>query len=323
MRFLSGFVFCTIAYLALIVPTFALITENPHTPPAIEIQKPKLSYSLGALVKVSATENAASQMFVGLWAPLHVYPDGSVRGEGVVRYENIDACKWQPPHPDNGAAPYCRIDHLSDGRFTISGSVVTRVHRHDDENDIKDIVFSYADERSSTRLGYVPTKLKLKFSMIKKPSEQLSLWGFSKDNLEKRTTGAAELGLLVSNLFDKEFEIAPIPTDGKITHGVDLQHSNQYFFEGNYSGGTPVSGHGSVFFSRFKASNLPKKTDPRIYYVHEDKSPKPRVFTLEEKKAIEDYKKHGYQQASHFYEMELAEQLNSVMAGLTVFNFSD
>jgi len=121
-------------------------------------------------------------------------------------------------------------------------------------------------------------------------------------------------------LLEKKFEIVPIPTDVALTAGADLQKQNQYIFSGTYKGGTPVSGNGTAFFTLHAAKHLPKATDPRIYYVHEDKSPKQRPFTDEEQKVIEDYKENGYQPPSRFHEMEIAEQVNSVMSGLGTEN---
>jgi len=318
-RIKAGFLYCFFIYFALSSPFLPAIADDA-TPAAPSKEIVQLTYSFGAFVKVTAVENAASQMYLGLWAPLKVHADGTVTGEGVVRYETIQPCEWQPPHPGNGAAPYCRIDHLTDGRFKITGSVVERVHRHDDENNLKKMLFEYADPRSKERLGFAPSKLRLKLSLTGKPGESLSLWGFSNMNVEQRTTGAAELGLLVSNLLEKEFEIVPIPTDIMITNGADLHSSNQFVFSGKYNGGTLVSGNGSAFFSMLDSNKLPKATDQRIYYVHEDKSPKQRPLSEEERKAIEDYKENGYQSPSRFHELELAEQLNSVMSGLGTEN---
>ncbi len=314
-RFHLGLLICICGFLTLVFPSLAVIADEVKENGEAK-DTPQLTYSFGALLKVTAAENAASQMHLGLWAPLKIYADGTVKGEGVIRYETIRPCEWQPPHPGNGSAPYCRIDHLQDGRFSIEGSVVERVHRHDDENKFKDMLFTYADLRSTTRLGYAPSKLRLKLSLKAKTGESLSLWGFSNMNVEKRTTGAAELGLLVSNLLEKEFEIVPIPTDVALIAGADLQKQNQYIFSGNYQGGTPVSGNGTAFFTLHDPKHLPKATDPRIYYVHEDKSPKQRPLSDEELKAIEDYKENGYQPPSRFHEMDIAEQVNSVMSGL-------
>ena len=318
-RFRTVFLYFFFIYFAISSPFLPAIADEV-SPPASSKEIVQLTYSFGAFVKVTAVENAASQMYLGLWAPLKVYADGTVRGEGVIRYETIRPCEWQPPHPENGSAPYCRIDRLQDGQFSIEGSVVERVHRHDEDNPIKDMLFTYADTRSKERLGYAPSKLRLKLSLKSRPGEHLSLWGFSNVNVEQRKTGGAELGLLVSNLIEKEFEITPIPTDLSITDGADLTGVNQYVFSGSYKGGTLVSGNGSAFFSLYEANQLPKATDPRIYYVHEDKSPKPRPFTAEELKAIEDYKENGYQAPSRFHELDVAEQVNHVMYGLGTEN---
>lgn len=318
-RFHLGLLICICGFLTLVFPSLAAIANEEVDKTAAK-NTPQITYSFGALLNVNAAENAASQMHLGLWAPLKIYEDGTVKGEGVIRYETIRPCKWQPPHPGNGSAPYCRIDHLQDGRFSIEGTVVERVHRHDDKNNLKDMLFAYADQRSTERLGYAPSKLRLKLSLKEKTAESLSLWGFSNLKVEKRTTGAAELGLLVSNLLDKEFEIVPIPTDTRITTGADLQNQNQYIFRGNYKGGTPVSGNGTAFFTLHEPKNLPKETDPRIYYVHQDNSPTQRPFSNEELKAIEDYKENGHQPPSRFHEMEIAEQVNSVMTGLVTEN---
>ena len=313
-RFSTGILFYVCASIALTSSSFTAMA-NDATQMVSQKNAAQLTYSFGAFVKVTAVENAASQMYIGLWAPLEVKADGTVSGKGVVRYETIRPCEWQPPEPSNGAAPYCRIDHLRDGSFTIQGSVVESVHRHDDENNLKNMLFSYADTRSKERLGYAPSKLRLKLSLKSKPGETLSLWGFSNLNVEQRTTGAAELGLLVSNLFEKEFDIVPIPTSVGMKYGADLQKSNQYIFSGKYNGGTLVSGNGSAFFTLLDAKNLPKKTDQRIYYVHEDKSPKKRPLSVEETKSIEDYKENGYQAPSRFHELDLAEQVNNVTNG--------
>ncbi len=315
-RLFCGLFACLLGFGTLVYPSLALMAEEEAPVQPVAANPVEVTYSFGALVKVVAGENAASNMYLGLWAPLIVRADGSISGEGIVSYQQIKPCAWQPPHPENGGAPHCRIDKLVDGKFTITGKVVERVHRHDEDNPLKDMVFAYADKLSQTRLGYAPLKLRLKLSLEAKPVESLSLWGFSNASVQQRDTGAGELGLHVSNLFETDFEIVPIPTDTELTGGADLKGANQYVFRGVYQGGTPVSGNGSAFFLNLSADKLPGGTDPRIYFVHEDKSPKPREFSDEELKAIEDYKQQGYQAPSRFYEKEMADKIINVLGGL-------
>lgn len=317
-RFQAGLIACLFGFILLVMPSLALMAEESETKKIDQLSNNSISltYSFGALVKVVAAENAASTMYLGLWAPLQVHSDGRVFGEGVISYEQINPCAWRPPHPENGGAPYCRIDKLHDGRFKVTGEVVEWVHRHDEDNKLKNMIFAYADSLSKTRLGYAPLKLRLKVSMISKPQEALSFWGFSTPTIEERKTGAGELGLHASNLLERAFEIAPIPTDTAITGGADLKGAHQFMFSGNYKGGTPLSGNGSAFFLNSSADKLPASTDTRIYHVHEDKSPKPRTFSDDEMKAIEDYKKNGYQAPSRFHEDEMAEQIINILNGL-------
>ena len=56
-----------------------------------------LKYSLGGLVEVSAKENATSTLLMGLWARLDVATDGSVSGDGIVRYVSAAPCECPPP----------------------------------------------------------------------------------------------------------------------------------------------------------------------------------------------------------------------------------
>lgn len=271
-----------------------------------------LKYSLGGLVEVSARENATSTLLMGLWARLDVTADGSVSGNGIVRYESAAPCRWAPPEPDNGAPPYCRIDELIDGSFTVSGKVLETLHRHEDENPLKEGVFELADSHTNPRLGYAPSRMTLKMTLDRQPREVLSLWGFSTLAASESITGAAALGLLSSGVFGQEIEISPISTNHSPASRFldDVINARQYQFEGTYPGNTPISGKGSLFFVALNPDQLPDATDRAMYLVHEDNSPRPRMFTDSELKAIEAFEAYGYQPPTRLEDVDLQNYLS-------------
>lgn len=276
-----------------------------------------LKYSLGGLVEVSARENATSTLLMGLWAHLDVATDGSVSGDGIVRYESAAPCEWTPPEPDNGTLPYCRIDELIDGSFTISGKVRDTLHRRNDENPLKAGIFELADSHGNPRLGYAPSRMTLTLTLDRQPREVLSLWGFSTPTIRESVTGAATLGLLSSGAFGQEIEISPISTNHAPadTFLDDVISARQYQFEGTYLGNTPISGKGSLFFVALDPDRLPDATNRSMYLVHDDNSPSPRIFDDSELKAIKAYEADGYQPPSRLDELELQDFLTNTLGG--------
>lgn len=273
-----------------------------------------ISYSLGGLVEVTAHENAASKMLMGLWARLEVAQDGSVTGTGIIRYESVAPCEWRPPEPNNGKSPYCRIDELVDGSFKVTGELLETIHRHDDDNPLKNALFDLADKNTDARPGYAPSRLRLRLEMDRQPRELLSLWGFSTPTVQQSYTGAATLGLLSSGGFGTDFEISPISTnfDANSNGGEPVFAARQHVFRGRYQGNTPVISSGSYFFVELSADDLPKGTHPGMYLSQEDNSPEPREFSENEIAAMEDYENFAYQPPSRLDKVELQKILGTL-----------
>ena len=222
-----------------------------------------------------------------------------------------------PPEPDNGTLPYCRIDELIDGSFTISGKVRDTLHRRDDENPLKAGIFELADSYGNPRLGYAPSRRTLTLTLDRQPREVMSLWGLSTPAVSESVTGAATLGLLSSGVFGKEMEISPISTNHSPADAFldDIISARQYQFAGTYAGNTPISGKGSLFFVALDPDRLPDATNRSIYLVHDDNSPSPRIFDDSELKAIEAYEANGYQPPSRLGELGLQDFLTNTLGG--------
>ncbi|MCB1521161.1 MAG: hypothetical protein KDJ37_11390 [Hyphomicrobiaceae bacterium] len=274
-----------------------------------------MTYSLGGIVDVLATEHAVDRMKMGLWASLSIDPNGAVSGTGVIRFETANPCHWAPPNPAMGQALHCRIDDLVDGRFTVSGEVLETVHRHDEDNVLKNAIFELTDKLNTTRFGYAPLRMKLKLALTTPTGERLSLWGFSKPTVEKRNTGASLLGLLSAKLFDREFEISPIAWNNKSTSAATAK-ARYHHFNGTYQGGTPVAASGSIFFVDVRASDLPVRTDRKIFLVKDDLSPNagsvPRPFTEAEDRAIKQYTETGSQQPTRFDDQDIIDLITTI-----------
>lgn len=299
------------------LPVLLLFGTALSSVPAVADQLAEpISYSLGGLVEITARENAASKMLMGLWARIEVAENGSVTGEGIIRYESAAPCQWRPPEPNNGKAPYCRIDELVDGNFKVTGELLETVHRHDDENPLKNAIFDLADKNTDTRPGYAPSRLRLRLEMDRQPRELLSLWGFSTPNVQQSYTGAATLGLLSSGGIGTDFEITPISTDfdANSDGGEPVFVARQHVFGGRYQGNTPVISSGSYFFVELSADQLPRATHPGMYLSQEDNAPKPRDLSESEIAAMEAYQENGYQPPSRLDEVELESLLNALPA---------
>ena len=254
-------------------------------------------YSFGGVITVSAPENAAADMKVGLWARMTVDPSGNVSGDGVIRYETIEPCAWEPPNPENGTAPHCRIHDLVDGTFTVSGSVLDYIDRGNDGHALKDAVFALADPHASTRSDRAPLRLRLKLAIMAQPRELLSLTGFSTPGANEKYTGAAVAGLFTSTLFNHEFEISPIALtyQGSGDNTAEIQANGRYDFGGSYTGNPPVNGEGSVFFMQLDPNKLPGRTDPGIYSQTPANKSQPRAFTEWQQQAEKVYRSLEYQ----------------------------
>lgn len=259
--------------------------------PSAFAQEPVVSYALAGVVHVHAAENAVSEMLIGLYGRVDVAADGTVTGEGVAIYDWMEACSWTPPYPDNAPPPYCRIDGVTDARFTITGRVAEYVHRRDDDNPLKDGVFALADAMAPARLDYAPLRLELTLALDGALTEQLAFWGFSQPEVQWHDTQAATLGVLVSGLFGAPFEIAPIaavPVEDT-AQGRAVVAARQFSAEGRYDGGTPVGAAGSVGFVPLDPATLPTAANPWTYLQHWVEGPEVREFSAEELAAIEAY----------------------------------
>ena len=231
---------------------------------------PQVVYPFVGVVQIAAPENAVSAIYVGLYGTLSVLADGSITGGGAVIYDAMAACAWEPPQPYGETAPYCNIEGVVDAGFSVSGLVVDTIHRHDDDNPLKDHIFALADAHSDARLDYAPLRVRLTLTLDGRLVEHLSFWGFSEPGAQPGQTHAATLGVLVSGLFDSEFEIAPIgmtPLPDS-PDAVAIAAARQYFSEGAYHGGTPVTAAGSVGFIDTDPARLPTETNPWVYLQH-------------------------------------------------------
>ncbi|MEZ5666897.1 MAG: hypothetical protein R3F55_05595 [Alphaproteobacteria bacterium] len=251
----------------------------------------QIVYPLAGLVQVAAPENAVAGMVMALYGTVTVTADGRVSGEGVIVYAQMDACAWQPPVPDRESTPYCTIETVVDGAFSVTGSVVATVHRHDADNPFRDGVFALADAHADARLDYAPLTLNLTLAVEREPVERLALWGFSQPGIQPGATQAAALGLHVSGLFGTAFDIVPIAMVplADDAGAAAIAAARQFASAGTYAGGTPLSASGSLGFVDVDPAGLPTATNPWVYLQHAAAPAGARPLSEPELAAIEAY----------------------------------
>lgn len=298
-----------------------LILCAASAPVVFADEAPQVDYPLVGSLQVFAPENAVSGLQLGLYGSLQVMHDGSVTGGGVIVYAGMDACAWEPPQPDGTSAPYCTIEGVVDAAFTVTGTVVETVHRHDEDNPFKDGVFALADAHSAERLDYAPLRLRLTLQFEGRLAERLAFWGFSQSGIQFRDTEAAMLGALVSGLFDRAFEIVPIGMtpldDGPNVEAVAA--ARQHFSEGDYGGGTPLSAAGSVGFVDIDPARLPTATNPWVYLQHAVEPAGERPLSEDELAAIADFRAGSGPDAHDFDRDILDGGMRELAEGLADF----
>lgn len=251
-------------------------------------QAVEFSYYLASGTRIEAPENAVDDMIIAADAAIAIREDGTITGGGTMTFRLMQPCRWFPPDPVD--AFNCRIDGVSDGAFTVSGQVVEWIHRHDDDNPLKDAIFEYADARASERPDYAPYRIRLQLTPTAWPAEHLTFWGFSNGGTQSRSTGAATIGMHVSGLFGEPFELlaAPITTQVHVP-----ENARTFIYEGNYEGGTPVRAFGNLYLGEEPG---PARTDPDVYLQHWLEGPAPRAFTAEELQAMAEAAENADQQ---------------------------
>lgn len=282
---------------------------------------PQVVYPLVGTAQVFAPENAVAGLYLGLYGTVTVLADGTVTGGGAIIYDRMEPCAWEPPEPDGTSAPYCNIEGVVDAAFTVTGTVQETVHRHDSDNPFKDGVFTLADAHSGERLDYAPLRLRLTLHFEGRLAERLAFWGFSQSGIEFRDTEAAMLGVLVSGLFEQEFEIVPIGMapleDGPGAEAITA--ARQHFSEGDYGGGTPLSAAGSVGFVDIDPARLPTATNPWVYLQHAVEPAGERPLSEAELAAIADHRAGNGPDAHDFDRDILDGGLQELAEGLADF----
>ncbi len=192
-------------------------------------QAVEFTYFLASGTRIEAPESAVDDMIIGADATITIGADGAITGDGTMTFRLMQPCRWFPPEPVD--AFNCRIDGVSDGAFTVSGQVVEWIHRHDDDNPLKDAIFEYADARASERPDYAPYRIRLQLTPTALPTEHLTFWGFSNGGTQSRSTGAATIGMHVSSLFDGPFELLAVPLLARVRVP---ENARTFIYEGNY-----------------------------------------------------------------------------------------
>lgn len=215
------------------------------------------TYSFGGLVAVEQEKESLSNIVMGLWGSLSVEEDGSVHGDGIVRYEGVVPCSWTPPAPENGPAPYCKLENLLDGRFSVKGHVAEEEQTKYFLKELSEQVVNGNDKSPGEIIDNAPTILAIELALDENPKELIEFWGLSDGGRKKRETHVATGGLLISTLFNQEFLIALNPSDSSAP--------SRHEFEGHFEGDWPISAAGAVYFPQIPAEILPTKTDYQVF----------------------------------------------------------
>lgn len=215
------------------------------------------THSFGGLVAVEQEKESLSNIVMGLWGSLSVEEDGSVHGDGIVRYEGVVPCSWTPPAPENGPAPYCKLENLLDGRFSVKGHVAEEEQTKYFLKELSEQVVNGNDKSPGEIIDNAPTVLAIELALDENPKELIEFWGLSDGGRKKRETHVATGGLLISTLFNQEFLIALKPSDSSAP--------SRHEFEGHFEGDWPISAAGAVYFPQIPAEKLPTKTDYQVF----------------------------------------------------------
>ena len=237
-------------------------------------EAPQVTYPLIGVIDIHSADNAVGRLQLGLYGTVEVAADGSLSGGGAVIYTWMAACEWTPPNPRGTDAPWCRIDGVSDAAFTVSGSVLETVHRHDTDNPLTADVFALADNHSADRLDYAPLILEVTFGFEGALAEQMSLWGFSAPDIEARDTEIGQLGALVSGMFDAPFKVPALA-------GANVGTVRR----GNFVP-SPTTAYSIFGFVDVDPAALPTATDPWVYLQYPDNAPEERPLSEGELAAI-------------------------------------
>ncbi|MDB2384203.1 hypothetical protein N9V95_00510 [bacterium] len=218
------------------------------------------TYTLTGQTNIVAAENAVDRIVIDMSAELLVNEEGAAFGTGTLTYLRMSPCAWEPPVPE-GQPEFCRTESVSDASFTLSGEVLETVQR----DAGADVYFEFSNDRADRETNEVPSRVLLRASIDGELGENLALWGFSTGGIQRRTTHAAFLGLLVSGMFDTEFELDVLDAfDASATPTENLQ----YRFSGEYEGDTPLVASGLFGFTSLPRDLLPSSTDPWVYLGH-------------------------------------------------------
>lgn len=224
----------------------------------IQASEPKTqTHSFGGLVAVEQKKESLSNLVMGLWGSITVEEDGSVHGDGVVRYEGVVPCAWTPPAPENGPAPYCKLENLLDGRFSVKGHVAEEEQTKYFLTELSELVASRSEQTASDIIEDAPTVLAIELALDEKPKELIEFWGLSEGGRKRRETHVATGGLLISTLFYQEFLIALKPSDASAP--------DRHEFEGYFEGDWPIASAGAVYFPQIPVEELPTETDYQVF----------------------------------------------------------
>lgn len=215
------------------------------------------THSFGGLVAIEQKKESLSNLVMGLWGAITVEEDGSVYGDGIVRYEGVVPCSWTPPVPENGPAPYCKLENLIDGRFSVKGHVAAEEQTKFFLTELSEMVAGQDKQVAEDIIKTAPTVLEIELSLDENPKELIELWGLSDGGRIKRETHVATGGLLISTLFYQEFLIALNPSDSSAP--------NRHEFEGYFEGDWPITSAGAVYFPQIPQQKLPTETDYQVF----------------------------------------------------------
>ncbi len=221
------------------------------------------TYALGGQTLINADENAIKYMIVGSRGRIVISQEGTITGDGAGVCNYMSPCQWQAPV--QGDDYNCVTLSVVVGSFVVSGEGLDWVHRHDDENLLKDAIFAYADANASERPDYAPYRISLTLTPTGQTAENSVYWGLSGGNVEDHATGASALGLFSSGLFDTSFALVALPMEFTF---LSQAQPHMHDYSGTYQGGTPVGTRGHVGLTVGVESTLPWQTDPEVYEQH-------------------------------------------------------
>ncbi len=198
---------------------------------SLDIESALYEYPFDVVVVGEQWTNAVSDISGHVTGTLYIYESGSIQGEGVITYDALSDCEWEPPYPEGQEAPYCELMGTREGSVRVTGEVTSYAGT---ETEVDDAI-----HLTTLALGlhdpapWTPGTLSLSFQIIEPSYEEIEFWGYADGERKPADTAAFSLILDAIGMFEDTVDVVPVMlgTDDSAT----LWELATYTFEGENS----------------------------------------------------------------------------------------